>query len=73
MGWIPYYWEAGFTVWGITHDWNSDWMNIGPVSPLIEDPDDLNLLTPGHFPIRTSLVCLPQEDIKWIDCKGTRC
>lgn len=37
-------------------------LNSRPITPLSEMPDDLDVLTPGHFLIGTSLSALPQED-----------
>lgn len=38
-------------------------LNSRPITPLSESPDDLEILTPGHFLIGTSLRSLPQEDL----------
>uniref|UniRef100_V5GQ81 DUF5641 domain-containing protein n=1 Tax=Anoplophora glabripennis TaxID=217634 RepID=V5GQ81_ANOGL len=38
-------------------------LNSRPITPLSENPCDLDALTPGHFFIGTSLLALPQEDV----------
>nr|CAI5846278.1 unnamed protein product [Callosobruchus analis] len=38
-------------------------MNSRPLTPLSDDPSDLNALTPGHFLIGTSLLTVPQNDL----------
>ncbi|XP_058456570.1 uncharacterized protein LOC131433967 [Malaya genurostris] len=37
-------------------------MNTRPLTPLSEDPTELDVLTPGHFLTGTSLRCLPDPD-----------
>ncbi|XP_055633918.1 uncharacterized protein LOC129774235 [Toxorhynchites rutilus septentrionalis] len=37
-------------------------MNARPLTPLSEDPDELDVLTPGHFLTGTSLLALPDPD-----------
>lgn len=39
-------------------------LNSRPLTPLTENPDDLNVLTPGHFLIGASLSSLPQQDLQ---------
>lgn len=39
-------------------------LNSRPLTPLTENPDDLNFLTPGHFLVGTALNALPQEDVR---------
>ncbi|XP_039453257.1 uncharacterized protein LOC120432183 [Culex pipiens pallens] len=37
-------------------------MNSRPLTPLSEDPDELDVLTPGHFLTGTSLLAIPDPD-----------
>ncbi|XP_055633840.1 uncharacterized protein LOC129774169 [Toxorhynchites rutilus septentrionalis] len=37
-------------------------INARPLTPLSEDPDELDVLTPGHFLTGTSLLALPDPD-----------
>ncbi|XP_043480294.1 uncharacterized protein LOC122509993 [Leptopilina heterotoma] len=39
-------------------------LNSRPLTPLLTDPNDLNLLTPAHFLLGGSLTSLPQEDLR---------
>lgn len=39
-------------------------LNSRPMSPLSEDPDDFNALTPGHFLIGDNLKAYPEEDLR---------
>lgn len=41
-------------------------LNSRPISPLSEDPNDLNVLTPGHFLIGEKLNSLPEENVEAI-------
>lgn len=38
-------------------------LNSRPLCPMTSDPDDLNVLTPGHFLIGDSLICAPETPI----------
>ncbi|XP_039309960.1 uncharacterized protein LOC120358767 [Solenopsis invicta] len=38
-------------------------LNSRPLSPLSNAPDELDMLTPGHFLIRTSLLSLPEPSM----------
>ncbi|KOC59254.1 hypothetical protein WH47_12564 [Habropoda laboriosa] len=42
-------------------------LNSRPLSPLSDDPNDLNPLTPGHFIIGDLLTALPQQDLRDIN------
>lgn len=37
-------------------------MNSRPLTPLSEDPDELDVLTPGHFLVGSSLMAIPDPD-----------
>ncbi|XP_011860721.1 PREDICTED: uncharacterized protein LOC105557926 [Vollenhovia emeryi] len=39
-------------------------LNSRPITPMSEDPNDLEALTPGHFIIGTSLRTHPEEDLR---------
>lgn len=39
-------------------------LNSRPLSPLSSSPEDLNPLTPGHFLIGSSLLSIPEPDLK---------
>lgn len=39
-------------------------LNSRPLSPLTEDPDDLNVLTPGHFLIGSALTVIPEPELE---------
>jgi hypothetical protein len=38
-------------------------LNSRPLTPLSNDPDDVQILTSGHFLIRTSLLDAPDQDV----------
>ena len=38
-------------------------LNSRPLTPMSEDPEELDVLTPGHFLIGTALNALPEDDI----------
>lgn len=38
-------------------------LNSRPIHPLSNNPDDLQVLTPGHFLIGTSLLALPDQNV----------
>lgn len=42
-------------------------INSRPLSPMSENPSDLNPLTPGHFLIGDSLMALPQRDLREVN------
>lgn len=37
-------------------------LNSRPLLPLTDDPNDLNILTPGHFLVQTSLLDIPEKN-----------
>ncbi|XP_058827824.1 uncharacterized protein LOC131687748 [Topomyia yanbarensis] len=41
-------------------------MNSRPLTPLTEDPNDLNSLTPGHFLIGNAIHSMPNPDVRCI-------
>lgn len=41
-------------------------MNLRPLTPVSDDPRDLEALTPGHFLIGSSIVSLPEADVQEI-------
>lgn len=41
-------------------------LNSRPLTPLSEDPNELDVLTPGHFIIGKSLIALPETDVSEI-------
>lgn len=42
-------------------------LNSRPLVPLTNNPEDLDILTPGHFLIGSSLMALPQEDVRRVN------
>ena len=44
-------------------------LNSRPLTPLSEDPCELDVLTPGHFLIGTSLLALPDQNVLEIPMK----
>ena len=38
-------------------------LNSSPLTPMSEDPEELDVLTPGHFLIGTALNVLSEDDI----------
>ncbi|XP_053698496.1 uncharacterized protein LOC128745446 [Sabethes cyaneus] len=47
-------------------------LNSRPLTPLSEDPGDLQALTPGHFLVGSALKALPEEDLSEVSEKGLR-
>ncbi|XP_011875823.1 PREDICTED: uncharacterized protein LOC105570743, partial [Vollenhovia emeryi] len=43
-------------------------LNSRPLSPLTDDPDDLQVLTPGHFLIGSAITTLPEPSLELIKC-----
>jgi len=39
-------------------------LNSRPVTPLSDDPDDLSVLTPGHFLIGSPLTTVPEPSLE---------
>ncbi|XP_072757728.1 uncharacterized protein [Anoplolepis gracilipes] len=43
-------------------------LNSRPLCPLSDDPDDLTVLTPGHFLIGTAPTVLPEPSLEHVNC-----
>jgi len=48
-------------------------LNSRPLTPLSPDPSDISTLTPGHFLVGGSLICLPDKDVTTIPLNRYHC